>query len=361
MENIARLMMELPKDYEEDCYTQKAIVRKRGVSNPADLMMLAMFHLQNGCSLLEMSEVARITKLGKMSDVAFMKRFEQCGNWFRSINEKMAAEDWINYQKPAWMEDKTVIAVDASDVTEKGRSGRIYRLHFAFDIFSMNSAEHKITTNKIGESLCNFTLKPGHIIVADRGYSSIKGIKHCNNSGAEYILRIRKNSFTVKNEFDEKIDLLELFSKLNSEECADLSAFATNSEGEKIAIRICAKRKTPESAMQTQMKLKRKESKKQCVISEEAKIFNEYIIVVTNLDDSISADDILETYRLRWQVEIYFKRLKSILNFGELPKRRPDSVIAWLNGKLMVSLLIERVIGKASFPPQGQNKQERLA
>jgi hypothetical protein len=51
------------------------------VANPADLMMLALFHLQNGCSLMEMSEVARITKLGKMSDVAFMKRFEKCADW----------------------------------------------------------------------------------------------------------------------------------------------------------------------------------------------------------------------------------------------------------------------------------------
>ena len=74
MENIARLMMELPKDYENECFKQGAIIRKRGVSSPSDLMMLAMFHLQNGCSLVEMSEVARLTKLGQMSDVAFMNR-----------------------------------------------------------------------------------------------------------------------------------------------------------------------------------------------------------------------------------------------------------------------------------------------
>lgn len=352
VESIARLMSELPKDYEAECMRQGAIVRKRGVYSPADLMMLAMFHLHNGCSLLEISEVARITKLGSMSDVAFMKRFEKCGNWFRAINEVLASECIIDYKKPAWLNGKTVIAVDASDVTEKGRSGRIYRLHFALDIFKMTSVEHKITTNKVGESICNFTLQPGQLVIADRVYANIKGIDYCNKCRSEYIFRLRKNSFTVRNEENEKIDLAAIFAKLNAGECADLSAFATNLDGDKRPVRICAKRKTPEAIEQTKKKLRRKESKNQSVISDETKTFNEYIVVVTNLNSLVSAEEILETYRLRWQVEIYFKRLKSILNFGELPKRRPDSVIAWLNGKMMIALLIEIVIAKAAFSPK---------
>jgi len=352
MENIARLMAELPKDYEEDCFKEGAITRRRGVSNPADLMMLAMFHLQNGCTLLEISEVARITKLGEMSDVAFMKRFEKCGDWFRTINEKIATHELINYQKPNWMEKKTVVAVDASDVTEKGRSGRTYRLHFALDIFKMGSVEHSITDVKVGESLVNFNVKPKYLVIGDRAYSTIRGIQHCQKNGAEYILRMRKNSFTVRNCQGELVDLLETMKSSGSEDCLDIRAFATNLNGDKVPIRICAKKKDPEAILQTQKKMKRKESKRQFKISDEAKVFNEYIVVVTNLNDSIPAEDILATYRLRWQVEIYFKRLKTILDFGEMPKRRPDSVIAWLNGKLMIALLIEILLSKTAFFPQ---------
>jgi hypothetical protein len=356
MENIVRLMKELPSDYEEECYKQGAIIRRRGVSNPADLMMLAIFHLQNGCSLLEISEIAKMTKLGNMSDVAFMKRFEKCGKWFCGINEKIAAEGLVNYQKPIWLESKTVVAADASDVAEKGRSGRIYRLHFALDIFKMVSVEHKITTNKTGESLCNFTPQPGYLMIADRGYATIKGIEHCKKAGAEYIIRLRKNSFTVRDESGEKIDMAVLLSNLQAEENLDISVFAANSEGRKVPVRICAKRKTPEAIAQTQKKFKRKESKNQRAITDETKTFNEYIVVVTNLDKSVSPDDILEGYRLRWQVEIYFKRLKSILNYGELPKHRPGSAMAWLNGKIMVALLIETVTARVSFSPQKHNE-----
>lgn len=361
MENIARLMSELPKGYEEDCFKQGAITRKRGVSSPADLMMLAIFHLQNGCSLVEISEVARITKLGRMSDVAFMNRFEKCGKWFKSINEKLASDSLIDYQKPSWLERKTVVAMDASDVSEKGRSGRIYRLHFMLDIFKMASLEYKITDAQAGESICNFTLKPGFLVMGDRAYASIKSIEYCHKSGAEYIFRLRKNSFTVRNEHNEKIDLTAVLERLDADEHVDLLAYATNLSGDTVPVRICAKRKTPEAISQTQKKLRRKESKDQRIISEDTKTFNEYIVVVTNLDSTISAEQVLETYRLRWQVEIYFKRLKSILNFGELPKRRADSIVAWLNGKMMVALLIEALIAKASFSPQECGQQEYLA
>jgi hypothetical protein len=332
----------------------------RGVSSPADLMMLSMFHLQNGCTLMEISEVARITKLGEMSDVAFMKRFEKCGNWFKAINSKIASQALIHYQKPKWMEKFDPIGVDASDVVEKGRSGRIYRLHYALDIFSMKSADHTITDEKIGESLVNFKLKPEHLVFGDRAYGTINGIRHCESCGAKFVLRLRKNSFTVRNESGQAIDIVHEISEAGEDTPISIRAYATNLAGARIPIRICAKKKDSGAIANTRKKLKRHESKRQHTISEETKVFNDHIVVVTNLEDGVSAKEVLEAYRLRWQVEIYFKRLKSILDFGELPKRREGSVIAWLNGKLMIALLLEIVISKVSFPPQEHVGQECL-
>jgi hypothetical protein len=80
-------------------------------------------------------------------------------------------------------------------------------------------------------------------------------------------------------------------------------------------------------------------------------VFNEYIVVVTSLPDSVTAEEVLETYRRRRQVEIRFKRLKSILDFGDLPKKNPAASRVWLNGKIMGALLIEAFIAKASFSP----------
>jgi hypothetical protein len=363
MQSIARLIRELPLDYEADCFKEKAMERTRGIASPADLMMLVMFHLHSGCSLIDISQIAKISGLGNVSDVAFMKRFAKCGEWFKAINKKLISnkpdlcDEIIQYEKPNWMQGKDVLGLDASDVSEKGCSGRIYRLHFALNIFDMQSYEQSITTTKTGESLTNFELSKDCIVIADRIYSSIKGIEHCVDKGANYILRLRKNSFTPCDENGNKINLLDHFNQLSDDECLDINAYVINASKVKIPIRICARRKTADAIEQSYKKLRRKESKKQITISDGAKIFNEYIVVVTNVESTAaSSKEILDAYRFRWQVEIYFKRLKSILNFGELPKRNATSSLAWLNGKLMIALLIEIVIAKASFSPQENEK-----
>ena len=361
MISIIEAMRELPEGYEKACYSEKAIQRERGISNPNDLMMLAMFHLINGTSLMEISTVASLTKLGKMSDVAFMKRFENCNDWFKWINERLIWDGIAKYTIPEWLEKYRVLVNDASDVAEKGRSGRIYRLHYALDLFKMQTAQEVITDQKMGESLTNFTFKKGDLVIGDRIYSTFTGIRHCMESEADFILRLRKNSFNLYDENGSAINLLEKLQGIEEDKILNLSVYVKIDGKELTELRICAKRKPSASSERTKKTLRRRETRHQVEISDEAKEFNNYIVIVTALSSEITAEEILELYRMRWQVEIYFKRLKSIMDFGELPKRRPASSMAWLNGKIMVAMLIEKFVNKPIFPQSGQPREEHLA
>ena len=76
--------------------------------------------------------------------------------------------------------------------------------------------------------------------------------------------------------------------------------------------------------------------------------FAEYVIVFTTFPEPpFSAADVLEWYRLRWQVELVFKRFKSLAQLGHVPKYDDDSAKAWLYGKLFVALLVEKLIHHA--------------
>ena len=79
-----------------------------------------------------------------------------------------------------------------------------------------------------------------------------------------------------------------------------------------------------------------------------------YLLIWTSLPAAHAASDITEYYRWRWQIELGFKRMKSILGLGHLPKKDPVTARAWLHGKLLTSLLVERMIQAANtFSPWG--------
>jgi IS4 transposase len=54
-----------------------------------------------------------------------------------------------------------------------------------------------------------------------------------------------------------------------------------------------------------------------------------------------AAADILAAYRLRWQVELAFKRLKSLLHMDKLPTRTERTSRSWLYAHLILALLCD--------------------
>ena len=64
-------------------------------------------------------------------------------------------------------------------------------------------------------------------------------------------------------------------------------------------------------------------------------------------EPAFAASQVLQWYRTRWQVELVFKRFKSLTQLGHLPKHDDESAKAWLYGKLLVALLVEKLIHHA--------------
>lgn len=83
------------------------------------------------------------------------------------------------------------------------------------------------------------------------------------------------------------------------------------------------------------------------------------MFVATSLPETFTAEDILSIYRLRWQVEMVFKRYKSILGAGSVPVKTKEAAEAWINGKMMLALLIEKFIGSVDFSPSGKSRKKQ--
>ena len=63
------------------------------------------------------------------------------------------------------------------------------------------------------------------------------------------------------------------------------------------------------------------------------------------------ACEVLSLYRMRWQIELAFKRLKSIFHYNEMPARKPENIRTWFYGTMLLAALCEALVNTGRFPP----------
>ena len=355
--NIEELIKLLPEGYQQACYETKAIERKRTVQTPEELLVMCLYYIY-GSSLMETSQLAKMNGTGKMSDVAFMKRFTKSNGWFQWITKNIKPGDMCHYQKPGILQEYNVTATDASDVYTKGAVKQAWHLHYALDLFSLNCQQYKITDEKTGETLKNFKIRKNDLILADRAYATITGMEYCLENDGDFILRIRNKAFHLYHAQGRQVLLTDWLEILDGGASCAMFYYRDSQKNYK-PVRICALPKTEEEIKKEEKRLKRKESRKQIKISDDTKFSHRYMFVATSLPETFTAEDILSIYRLRWQVEMVFKRYKSILGAGSVPVKTKEATEAWINGKMMLALLIEKFIGSVDFSPSEENRKKQ--
>ncbi len=130
--------------------------------------------------------------------------------------------------------------------------------------------------------------------------------------------------------------------------------FFRTPEGNRIASRLVAIRKSEPAAAHARQRLRQERNKRGRPLDLRALQFAGFTFLLTNLPEEISAASVLALYRFRWQVELKFKVLKSLLDLDHIPARTDDGVRVWVFAKLLVALLVDTLIEQAeSFSPWG--------
>ena len=77
------------------------------------------------------------------------------------------------------------------------------------------------------------------------------------------------------------------------------------------------------------------------------------MILVTSLDEAaFPTADLLALYRLRWRIELAFKRLKSIVGLKGPPGNDARSARPWLLAHLLIILLLEPLVDAFEDSPR---------
>lgn len=357
------LLSFFPENWEALASEHLALKGLRKNKSPGDLLRTLLIHLGCGCSLRETALRAREANIAQLSDVALFKRLRKSSSWLYALCQGLfrerIGEACIGDVVPMYL-------LDASIVMEPGKTGSQWRLHYCLQWPALSCEFFRLTTAEgkgCGESFVQFPVIRGAHYLADRGYSTPAGIRHVARAGAFMTVRLNPNAVRV---CSLKGKLFPLLGKLRSitkpNQVAQWPVLIADSKGEEAAKgRLCVIRKSEQAISVAQGKLRRKASRNQTELLPETLEYACFVIVFTTFEpERFPATAVLEWYRLRWQIELVFKRFKQIANLGHLPKRDAESSQAWLYGKLLVALVTEKLMKHAeSFSPWGYDLHGR--
>jgi hypothetical protein len=343
----------LPADLDARARQHHFFRRARGLTDGECWLRLILMHVAGGLSLEQTAVRARELGLAEISGVALFKRLRQAEGWLRDLCQHLLAEQQRRLGRSVWPSDYRVRALDATEVQEPGSTGTDWRIHYSIRLPELVCDHYELTDHTGGEKLGRFQFAPGELILADRGYSHRAGAAQVLDSGAALLLRWNPAVLPVQAAGGKAFDVLAALRRLPKRGAREWPVQCEH-RGKTYPLRLCALRKNRVAAERARRKVWRKAQRNGTEAQAWSVELAEYVLVLTSLPARFSASQVLHLYRCRWQVELAFKRLKSLLGAGHVPKSDDQSARAWMQAKLLTALLLERLLLEAKiFSPWG--------
>jgi hypothetical protein len=171
------------------------------------------------------------------------------------------------------------------------------------------------------------------------------GIRGLRTQGAHVIVRVNTGTLPLRTARGKPFALLpQLEPMVTPGKIVEWEVQAGDPDAP-IPGRLCVIRKSAAEARRALRKINRKAQQGGPEPKAETLAYANFVIVFTTLRATeLPAKQVLEWYRMRWQIELIFKRLKTLMKVGHLPKYDDQSSRAWLYGKMLVALLAEKLI-----------------
>lgn len=358
------LLSFLPADLAQSARAAGAFQRRRGVDSAATLLRLALTYAATGGALRTVAAWADAQGLAQLSDVALLKRLRAAAPWLgQLLTELLAREVPLPTATALPLQ---IRLQDATTVSRPGSKGTDWRIHLGFELQSLQMDAVELTDATGGETLTRVPVRPGEVWVADRGYAHRAGLAHCVAAGGHVVVRLNWQNVPLQHPEGTPFDLLAALRALPEATCGDFPVQTAPDAAHALAPvsgRLVALRKSPAQAEASRRKLLRAARKKGKTPDPRTLEAAGYVFLFTTLPVTVlSAAAVLDLYRFRWQIELAFKRMKSLLTLDEMTAKDPALCRTFLFGKLLLYALTERLCRpRGAFPPWGYGRPASAA
>jgi hypothetical protein len=327
-------------DLEGSAQYSGALQRRRAIQTAQHLLQYILLYALSDFSLSLLGAWGTMLGWGSLNKNAVRKRLRNSVAWLGRLVVLLLLRGQLELPHHA---GTRIRLIDASLITLVGNPKASFRLHLSFDLSAGRVDGVALTSLHEGESLTRWSFAANEICLADRYYGVPRGIGHLLGAGAQFVVRVGWRNLPLQDQDGQPFSPIAWLRAIASDPAAapaEARVWVCVPHG-RFPIRLVA-RAMPCAKAELKRKAMRAEAhKKQRQVDERSLLAAGFVMVVSNLPPTWSAAQILALYRFRWQVELVFKRLKSLLTLDQL-RLTQDPALAQvvLLAKILVALLL---------------------
>lgn len=356
------LQAQLPPsfDLEQTARTRGAFRRARGIKNAATLLQLAMAYGGCGMSLRETCAWAAAVGLAELKDPSLLERLCNAAPWLGDIVAALLAQRQATLPAKRWAGYR-LRALDATAICRPGADRTSWRLHVGYDLANGQVDHVELTDGRGGENLQRLTYRAGEIVLGDHIYARARNLRLVKEDGADFIVRMGWNALSLRHVDGRKLNLFATLRAQKKETGEVKVRVDEDRKGtEPFELRLVVWRKSRQQWRTERARLLKNAKKRGKKLHPRTLEAARYVMLVTSLPaDTFPASDVLAIYRFRWQIELTFKRMKSIAGLDDLAAKKPELAQSWLYARLIAFLVAERNAGQVPEPPPSESRIKR--
>lgn len=349
----SELTTRLPTDLDLDELARRthAIRRCRGdgIGDGASLLHLILARGPGGKSLQDTAAWARLSGVAELTAQSLNERLHRSVAFQEALLHRLLSGRRAG--TPLLWSGRCLRIADGSSLSQPGSQGTDWRLHGVYDLGSARFSHLEITDQRGAESLLRCEPAANEVRIADRGYAKAKDLRaflaQSDAGRQDFIVRIGWKALALSDAEGNPFNLIHHLETYPAgaarQEWAVQAQVGPARQPSRLALRLIAVPLPPDKVATARLRLKRTASKHQDRTDPRSLLAAGFMVLATSLPDTIPAEQIAAVYRLRWQIELAFKRLKSLLHIDRLPTRTTAGSLSWLYAHLILLLLTEDI------------------
>ena len=320
----------LPANLEAQARQLNAWTRKRGLRSVHDLLRAFLVYACCQYSFRELGMWAVLKGIGSLSERAWRKRLDRSRAWIAWLLSELLGV----HQTPGWLPEGVgrILLIDATRWKTPAGTGDDVRLHQSYELRAGRMEQVHVTDRHQAESLALFELRAGDLAVMDAGYPVGSSVEETQQSTSLLLQRTTASHLHLENEQGKTITLKERIKHLAGNSLKELEGLVRlPSSGERARVRVVCYRLPTEQAKKARArkaaKLRKKYGPK---YNQELVWWASFVLLVTTTERAEwSGKDLVALYRARWQIELFFKRLKQCLRRHQFGIRTGSGPGVW--------------------------------